>query len=77
LQYIGTTKTSLAKKKSRLIFSLVNQKNIPEKEVAITWEVEKYQWKIHNHANVFSRTHLDIGGRYLMDNFCCANILLE
>ncbi len=67
-QYIGTTKTSLAKKKSRLIFSLVNQKNIPEKEVAITWEVEKYQWKIHNHANVFSRTHLDIGGRYLMDN---------
>jgi len=67
-QYIGTTKTSLAKKKSRLIFSLVDQKNIPEKEVAITWEVEKYQWKVHNHANVFSRTHLDIGGRYLMDN---------
>jgi len=67
-QYIGSTKTSLAKKKSRLIFSLVEQQQVPEKEIPITWEVEKYQWKIHNHANVFSRNHLDIGGRYLMDN---------
>ena len=67
-QYIGTTKTSLAKKKSRLIFSLSDQKEILEKEIAITWEVEKFEWKIHNHANVFSRNHLDIGGRYLMDN---------
>lgn len=67
-QYIGSTKTSLAKKKSRLIFSLVEQQQVPEKEIPITWEVEKQQWKIHNHANVFSRNHLDIGGRYLMDN---------
>ncbi|WP_354625526.1 methyltransferase [Psychromonas sp. MME2] len=67
-QYIGTTKTSLAKKKSRLIFSLVESQQIAEKEIAITWEIEKLQWKIHNHANVFSRNHLDIGGRFLMDN---------
>jgi len=67
-KYIGTTKTSLAKKKSRLIFSLVDQTEVEEKEVAITWEIERQGWKIHNHANVFSRNHLDIGGRYLMDN---------
>ncbi|WP_409439583.1 methyltransferase [Psychromonas sp. GE-S-Ul-11] len=67
-KYIGTTKTSLAKKKSRLIFSLPDQINVPEKEVAITWDIERFDWKIHNHANVFSRNHLDIGGRYLMDN---------
>lgn len=67
-KYIGTTKTSLAKKKSRLIFSLVEQQEIPEKKIALTWEVEKQNWKIHNHANVFSRNHLDIGGRYLMDH---------
>lgn len=68
-KYIGTTKTSLAKKKSRLIFSQVDAQNVPqEEEVAVTWEIEKLQWKIHNHANVFSRNHLDIGGRYLMDN---------
>ncbi|MEI6896679.1 MAG: methyltransferase [Psychromonas sp.] len=67
-QYIGSTKTSLAKKKSRLIFSLVERQNVPENEIAITWELEKQQWKIHNHANVFSRNHLDIGGRYLMEN---------
>jgi len=66
--YIGSTKTSLAKKKSRLIFSLVDQINIPEKDIPLTWEIEKQGWKIHNHANVFSRNHLDIGGRFLMDN---------
>jgi len=67
-KYIGTTKTSLAKKKSRLIFSIVDQTEVPEDEVAITWDIERFGWKIHNHANVFSRNHLDIGGRYLMDN---------
>jgi len=67
-KYFGTTKTSLAKKKSRLIFSLLDQNNILEKEIPLTWEIEKQGWKIHNHANVFSRNHLDIGGRYLMDN---------
>jgi len=67
-KYIGSTKTSLAKKKSRLIFSLVERQNVPEDEIAVTWELEDQAWKIHNHANVFSRNHLDIGGRYLMDN---------
>ncbi|WP_372881102.1 methyltransferase [Psychromonas sp.] len=67
-KYIGTTKTSLAKKKSRLIFSLPEAKEQVEKEIALTWEIEKRGWKIHNHANVFSRNHLDIGGRFLMDN---------
>ena len=67
-KYIGTTKTSLAKKKSRLIFSTVEPRELPEQEIALTWEVEKLEWTIHNHANVFSRNHLDIGGRFLMDN---------
>ncbi|MEL0629917.1 methyltransferase [Psychromonas aquatilis] len=67
-KYIGTTKTSLAKKKSRLIFSQPDQLDVPEKEVPLTWDIERLGWTIHNHANVFSRNHLDIGGRYLMDN---------
>jgi len=74
-KYIGTTKTSLAKKKSRLIFSLVDQTEIIEKEIATTWEIERQGWKIHNHANVFSRNHLDIGGRYLMDNLPEGNFI--
>ena len=74
-KYIGTTKTSLAKKKSRLIFSLVDQTEIAEKEVAITWEIERQGWTIHNHANVFSRNHLDIGGRFLMDNLPEGNFI--
>jgi 23S rRNA (guanine1835-N2)-methyltransferase len=67
-KYIGTTKTSLAKKKSRLIFSSFVPQEVAEEEIALTWEIEKLGWKIHNHANVFSRNHLDIGGRFLMDN---------
>lgn len=67
-KYIGTTKTSLAKKKSRLIFSTFEHQDVPEKEIPLTWEIDKQGWKIHNHANVFSRNHLDIGGRFLMDN---------
>lgn len=67
-KYIGTTKTSLAKKKSRLIFSQPDQRQLHDNEIAITWEMERQGWIIHNHANVFSRNHLDIGGRYLMDN---------
>lgn len=67
-KYIGTTTTSLAKKKSRLIFSQVDQENVPEKEITCYWPIEKHGWNIHNHANVFSRNHLDIGGRFLMDN---------
>jgi len=74
-KYIGTTKTSLAKKKSRLIFSLVDQTEVIEKEIATTWEIERQGWKIHNHANVFSRNHLDIGGRYLMDNLPEGNFI--
>lgn len=67
-KYIGSTKTSLAKKKSRLIFSQADQENVPNNEIACYWPVEKFSWNIHNHANVFSRNHLDIGGRFLMDN---------
>lgn len=64
---IGLTKTSLAKKKARLIFSqgdelIVHTKNPYPKEYLL----EGTEYKIINHANVFSRESLDIGTRFFL-----------
>lgn len=72
-KHLGTTKTSLAVKKSRLIFSEIN----PSKKIAldenVSWELEGEKFNtpnfmIHNKANVYSRDSLDIGGRYLLEH---------
>lgn len=67
-KYIGDTKTSLAKKKSRLIFSTPSHEaafSVPE---PITWQVPNTAFTISNGANVFSRSSLDIGARFFMQN---------
>ncbi len=64
---IGSTKTSLAKKKAKLIFlkpEFFNLKNHYPK----TYIQEKTGFKIYNHANVFSKNSLDIGTRFLLNN---------
>lgn len=67
-KYIGPTRTSLAKKKSRLIFSEVKTcQNHPNPYPTI-WNTESPAMQISNHANVFSRQQLDIGGRFLIEN---------
>jgi 16S rRNA (guanine1207-N2)-methyltransferase/23S rRNA (guanine1835-N2)-methyltransferase len=67
-KYIGPTRTSLAKKKSRLIFSEVNPcQNHPNPYPTI-WSTESPAMRISNHANVFARQQLDIGGRFLIEN---------
>lgn len=67
---IGPTKTSLAQKKARLIFTqpqpqqwhgnspYPSQYFVPELDVTMS-----------NHANVFSRASLDIGSRLLLDHY--------
>ena len=59
----GPTKTSLAKKKARLIFSTVD-KNLPEGKQAFPKTLEHNQMQLVNHAGVFSRQKLDIGTRF-------------
>ncbi|MDH5601221.1 MAG: methyltransferase [Gammaproteobacteria bacterium] len=68
-KYIGTTKTSLAKKKARLIFAKVD-KNIPEIKSPYprSYLLEGTDYKIINHANVFSRESLDIGTRLFIQH---------
>ena len=66
---LGPTSTSLAKKKSRLIFvkpdnTLAEAIN-PYPEY---YTLENTDYTIYNHANVFSRDHLDIGTRFFLQH---------
>ncbi len=64
--YLGDTTTSLAVKKSRLIFSQVTQPEQPIKPQITSWQLEGTSWQIDHYANVFSRLSLDIGARIFM-----------
>lgn len=75
-RYIGQTKTSLAKKKARLIFAIVDEANtvIPD----LNWNLTSYslpaglidgiQPKITSYPGVFSHDKLDMGTRLLLEN---------
>jgi len=63
---IGDTRTSLAKKKARLIFSTLTVEQVKLREITLSWPLEGTPYVIHNHANVFSRQSLDIGARFFM-----------
>lgn len=64
---IGETRTSLAKKKARLIFvkPKLQQKNIIS-TCPVYYPLENTSYSLCNHANVFSRERLDIGTRFLL-----------
>lgn len=67
-KYLGTTKTSLAVKKARLVFSTLNNEQAFTSPFPTIWPLEKTPYLISNHANVYSREKLDIGARYFMQN---------
>ncbi|MCJ8274510.1 MAG: methyltransferase, partial [Psychrosphaera sp.] len=70
-RFIGPTTTSLAKKKSRLIFATLSQShqdNTADPKQPKKWALEGTDLTIVNHANVFSRDSLDIGARLLLSN---------
>jgi len=67
-KYIGETKTSLAKKKARLIFSQFTlsadkHSTLPEPKVVTDPDIA---FSLYNYANTFSREQLDIGARLLL-----------
>lgn len=66
---IGSTNTSLARKKARLIFvtpdlTLTTAVN----PYPVRYTLESVGYLISNHANVFSRDSLDIGTRFFLKN---------
>ncbi|WP_313108538.1 23S rRNA (guanine(1835)-N(2))-methyltransferase RlmG [Atlantibacter sp.] len=63
---LGPTTTSLAWKKARLIHTQVTLPALPDAPATLNWTLDGNPWTIHNHANVFSRTGLDIGARFFL-----------
>lgn len=67
-KYLGTTTTSLAQKKARLIFCQPDNITHKPNPYPSLWPLEPEGYTVVNHANVFSRQQLDIGARFFLDN---------
>lgn len=71
-KYIGSTKTSLAKKKSRLIFATPDNVSAEQaqgfKPTILEWPLQRHKFSISNYAGVFANNKLDIGAQLMMDN---------
>lgn len=63
---LGITKTSLAWKKARLIYTTFTAPSLPAQPLTHSWLLDGTSYQIHNHANVFSRQSLDVGARLFM-----------
>ncbi len=72
---LGTTTTSLAKKKARLVFSSFDKtdKTNDNKPTTPPYPKSFYNKEIDmtlsNHANVFAKDKLDIGARFMLEQF--------
>jgi len=64
---IGTTTTSLATKKARLVFVTNDQPNEIESPYPKSFSDDNLELTLKNHANVFSKDHLDIGARFMIE----------
>ncbi|XP_044044720.1 ribosomal RNA large subunit methyltransferase G-like [Siniperca chuatsi] len=54
--------------KARLINCTFSAPELADAPETLSWKLEGTDWTIHNHANVFSRTGLDIGARFFMEH---------
>ena len=67
-KYLGITTTSLAKKKSRLVFCEPSADKSHQSPYPTVWHTEKPRFEISNLANVFARQQLDIGARFMLEH---------
>ena len=71
-KYLGTTTTSLAVKKARLVFCQFDQKQTHDSLFPTVWSLTNKtlhrEFVISNNANVYAREKLDIGARYFIEN---------
>ncbi len=66
---IGSTRTSLARKKARLIFSELDTAiRVDENPYPKSYLLEGTQYQIFNHSSVFSQESLDIGTRFFLEH---------
>ena len=72
-KHLGSTTTSLAVKKARLVFCQLDQKSKQQSPFPTIWDLEPTypattKFTISNHANVYARDKLDLGARYLLQS---------
>jgi 16S rRNA G1207 methylase RsmC len=67
-KYLGSTKTSLAVKKARLVFSTLDNKQVFTSPFPTVWPLENTSFSIANHSGVYAREKLDIGARHFIKN---------
>ncbi len=68
-KYLDNVTTSLAKKKSRLIFAdNSNTATKAENKYPVTVAWPEMSLDVTSHANVYSKEQIDIGGRFLAEN---------
>ena len=65
---LGPTTTSLAVKKARLIYCTPELPELPDAPETFSWALDGTDYQIHNHANVFARSGLDVGARFFMNH---------
>ena len=63
---LGPVRTSLAWKKARLIHCEPASRDLQPNPYPTVWPLEQTPYRIHNHANVYSRASLDIGARFFL-----------
>ena len=68
-KYIGPTVTSLAKKKARLIHPSYAHKSGADSPYPTDYLDDTTGLMLSNNANVFSRENLDIGARFMLEQF--------
>lgn len=72
-KYLGTTKTSLAVKKARLVLCSLDAKQTFPSPYPTLWDLPPTSpanktFSISNHANVYARDKLDLGARYFLQS---------
>jgi 23S rRNA (guanine1835-N2)-methyltransferase len=67
-KHLGTTTTSLAVKKARLVFCQLDNQTHYASPFPTVWPLEHTSFSISNHANVFAREKLDLGARYFIQH---------
>ncbi len=54
--------------KARLINCTFSAPKLADASPLVSWKLDGTGWTIHNHANVFSRSGLDIGARFFLQH---------
>lgn len=55
-------------KKARLIHCVFTAPELADAPQTYSWKLDGTPWTIHNHANVFARSGLDIGARFFLQH---------